>query len=587
MRLSRIAAVVSVVAVCLGGMTAANAKPQDQDGRDRGWGHRDTELSVGSPSGPFMQNRQNEPAVAINPLQPNLVVGVSNDQIDFEACAAGVPTTCEFSRGVGLSGIEFSLNGGRSFYQPTYTGTSARHCLGPEACVPKTGPIGTFPNYDKRGMATYGDPGVAFGPRPGKDGKFSWKNGSRLYVTGMVQPHVTNPQDWKGLAAIVVSHMDATGPANKLIPALQGKNSAWSDPVVANSQDSDQKFGYKPLIWADNASSSPYFGHVYACGSVARGDAPVQPIEVGTSTDGGKTFTAQEISPPVDESAIGCEIRTDSKGVVYAVWIGESDNSQNGHGWFFQSRSFDGGKTFEAPRKIIEVGGVGGDDPVLGGPTSDGVAGSQTHRLPRIDIANGAPTGKDATNEIVLTWVDNSAGFNQDKAWLAHSTDGGDTYPGKHDVGEPAGRAMFSSVAISPDGEDLYLTYHQMMFPFRTNTSDPRPVRGIVRHSNSFGEAFRTLHRGEWGDMRAASGAPNVKNGFVGDYGYTAATRNGAMTAWNDLRNGQVCAAVQAYRQSLVDGTPIPSPSPTTECPKRYGNTDTYGLAVKDPTRDR
>ena len=112
-------------------------------------------------------------------------------------------------------------------------------------------------------------------------------------------------------------------------------------------------------------------------------------------------------------------------------------------------------------------------------------------------------------------------------------------------------------------------------------------MRGIVRHSNSFGEPFRTLHRGQWGDMRAASGAPNVKNGFVGDYGYTAATRDGAMNAWNDLRNGEVCSAVQAYRQSLVDGTPIPAPAVTAVCPKRYGNTDTYGLAVKDPTRDR
>ena len=102
----------------------------------------DTLVSVGSPVTPFSQNKQNEPAVAIDAHAPNVVVAASNDEIDEESCAAGAPNDCPFTPGVGVSGVYFSFNGGGSWTQPTYTGLSARNCLGPAACTPTTGPIG-------------------------------------------------------------------------------------------------------------------------------------------------------------------------------------------------------------------------------------------------------------------------------------------------------------------------------------------------------------------------------------------------------------------------------------------------------------
>ena len=114
---------------------------------------------------------------------------------------------------------------------------------------------------------------------------------------------------------------------------------------------------------------------------------------------------------------------------------------------------------------------------------------------------------------------------------------------------------------------------------------------GVVRHADvnvatgAVG-AFTTLHRGAVGDGRGSS-ANSLATEFLGDYNYAVATRDYGAAGWVDSRAAAVCPAINAYRQSLVDGAPIPPPEPNQDCPDVggfFGNTDIFGGSYLDPT---
>lgn len=545
-------------------------------------------VSVGSPVTPFSQNKQNEPAVAIDPAHPNIAVAGSNDEIDEESCAAGAPNTCPFTDGVGVSGVYFSFTGGQSWTQPTYTGWTARDCLGPAPCTPHAGPIGTLPGYYEAGLVADGDPALTFGPRPGAHGGFSWANGSRLYYATLASNFsaTRSEQTIRGFEAIAVSRTD------NVAAAAAGNKSAWMSPVVVSKQSSTT-FSDKEQIWADSAESSRFFGNVYACWASFRsnshGNALPTPLVVATSRDGGTTWTTKQVGPATDNGINtqpdGCTVRTDSHGTVYVFGIG----TRKGQTMQMMYRSYDGGAHWVGPTTVASVVPPGVLDPVLGRPVMDGIAGARVDLAagPSVDIANGRPTGSPSTDEIFLSWADGRAGLNHEQLMLTWSTNGGNSWAQPIAVPIAAGdRPIYTAPAVSPDGTDLYLVYNAYTTPYRTNTTDPRNLVGVVLHAdvrNGRPGAFTELDRSANGDPRGSS-----QNGltaeFLGDYVYGAATNSAVVAVWNDTSHAADCPAIDAYRASLYTANPLPAPNVLASCPAAFGNSDIRGGRFSDPT---
>jgi hypothetical protein len=567
----------------------------------------DTIVTDESPTGRFAQNKQNEPAVAIDANHPNVLAAGANEEIDIEACAAGDPTTCPFTPGVGTSGIYFSFDGGASWTQPTYTGWSARGCLGPAACQPVVGPIGTLPWYYESGLVSDGDPAVSFGPVPDDDGNFAWANGSRLYYANLTANLAAKRKEGtiKGVEAIGVSRTDDV--ASAAAGGAAGK-AAWMAPVVIPGSGSGAAFADKEQIWADNAASSDHFGNVYVCFAKytggPSGGSNAHTLDFARSTDGGDTWARQTIvkipgsnsgRPWFLESGhSGCTVRTASDGTVYVFWLGWNQKTkQQG---IYMATSPNGGATFSAPRRLFLSVATGVFDPILFRATMDGIAGARSDlaNAPSVDVANGAPTGADATDEIVLTWVDARDGLNDEHVLFSSSTDGGVSWAPLREVeeetGKPSDRGYYSAPALSPNGEDVYLVYNAWLEPYKESTTgaaNDRPLVGVVTHADVALDGtvgtFSEIHRGPSGDARGSS-QNDLTSEFLGDYVYAAATRTYGTAVWNDVRFAADCPGLDAWRMSLRTGGSVPLPAPNSDCPAMFGNSDIAGGSFTDPT---
>ena len=228
-----------------------------------------------------------------------------------------------------------------------------------------------------------------------------------------------NPE-FHGYLAIGVSRLDNPTPANIL------EKSSWKPPLIVDEHIGQTGFEDKDQIWADNASSSPFFGRAYACDAEFRsnghhtalgGNAPA-PLVVAYSPDGGSSWKSKQITSagtngkgPTQFGISGCAIRTDSHGVVYLFGEMFQNPTLVGlprHGYHVLWKSFDGGKSWTKMQVVRQIN----DpcffvDPVEGRCVLDGFASARTDlsAMPSVDIANGAPTGAGATNEIVDAWV--------------------------------------------------------------------------------------------------------------------------------------------------------------------------------------
>ena len=454
----------------------------------------------------------------------------------------------------------------------------------------------------ENGLVADGDPALGFGPQLGADGKFSWANGWRLYYASLAANFGAerSEQSFKGFEAISVSRLDS----QNYVQAKNGVNAAWKDPVIVTKQNS-ALFSDHEMVAVDDASNSPFFGNVYICDAAFRSQEVVglpEPIVVNSSSDGGDTWRARQVSPSVNNGTIGgrqdCAVNTDSKGTVYAFWDGIDPQTKTLA--IYMIRSFDGGKSFARPAQVVtHIETTGLRDPQSGDLTFDGVAGARDGSFPTVDIANGAPTGAGATDQITLAWAegptpsDVNPGPNE-QVQVLWSRNGGGTWTSGGAASPATDRADFPAIAISPDGSDVYVTYMNFLQPWQSTTSAPRLFQGVVRHAEvdpttgTIG-AWSDIHRAPTGDARGSS-ANALTGEFLGDYDYAFATNDFVATVWNDARFAADCPAIDAYRQQIVDGTADGTstdptrPAPNNDCPATFGNTDIWGGSYADPT---
>jgi hypothetical protein len=216
----------------------------------------------------------------------------------------------------------------------------------------------------------------------------------------------------------------------------------------------------------------------------------------------------------------------------------------------------------------------------------DGLGGARVDLASAIsvDIANGAPTGADATDRIVATWVDGAAGLNHEHLVFTESADGGATWSGNRNIEVAGDRPVFSAPAISPDGSDVYVVYNAFTTPYRDDTTSPRGLTGVMLHADVAGStgAFTQVHRGPTGDPRGSS-ANALTDEFLGDYVYAAASRTFGTGVWNDASNAADCPAVDTFRAALYQGAAARPPVQSV-CPATFGNTNILGTTVADPT---
>ena len=352
-----------------------------------------------------------------------------------------------------------------------------RHRLRPDPA----GPIGTLPATSRHGLVSNGDPELAFGPVPGAERHLLLGQRPAPVLRQHRHPVPRSRSRFAGDAAIAVSRTD------DVAGAIAGQQRAWMAPVIVTKQNS-ALFSDKEQIWADNAESSPHFGNVYVCNVGFRGTAGSEPVLFARSTDGGDTWRTRQLTR-------GHQQRADRRPAGLRDPHRQRGRGLRGlgrHGHPDPRRRVLPGPLVQRRRELRaaagdrrRVAGIGQFDPAQGRFTIDGIAGARTNIFPSIDIANGAPSGADATDQIARHLVRRPRRDQQGAGVRHHArpTAAAPTrarWPSATAATGPTSRPSRSR----PDGTDAWLVYNAWLDPWRSDTTSPRRVLGVVRHAD-------------------------------------------------------------------------------------------------------
>jgi hypothetical protein len=489
-------------------------------------------------AGPFSSNKQNEPSLAVNPLNPMQMVAGSNDEINEPNCTGGATSgDCGFAPNIGVSGAYYSSDGGQSWHS----------IAGGDAGQP-----GVLPGYSKFGYNADGDPQQAFGPTYLGNGRFSATQ-ETVYYANLAGPNNGAPKGANELMAVSRSY-DA--------------GQSYVDPVFATSADNPADFNDKEAIWADNSPASPHRGTVYASWTLFPGkDANSfnARILLTKSTDGGATWSrAQHMSRSTNNNSTGgrqgSSIRTDNAGNVYVFW----QDSCNKQSCEVVSVSRDGGKTFSNATPIA----LNADFPIQ--PWGDSAIPGANFR---VDVF-GTPD-YDASNDTMYLTFGDSAGHiwvvssHAGGAWsvpvkVSHDADGIGFFPSLAAAG---GRVTVFYQALKATSSDYYAGAGNAV------------IRNYAASSTGSGWSHLVVDTTTAGYDPDGASTNGLTEQFWGDYTSAVATdANHVFGDWTDTRAATPCAAVDTWRDDVSEGTATTAtrPNPDLVCDNTFGNTDIF-----------
>ena len=495
----------------------------------------------------FPTNKQNEPSIAVNPLNANFLVAGANDEQRQPPCGPGpvrgnVPANdCSFFPGVGTDGFYTSSDGGTSWINR-----------------------GLLPGYSEfpgepGTLVSDGDPRIVYGPAPDATGSFArarrmdaFVNGTRVYYGGIASFAANAAQGNQAPELLAISSSDDNGVT-------------WSDPVVAASGQGFL-FNDHEDVWADKNPASPFFGRVYISYTHFRGSIFTffaEPIRVAFSDDGGKTWSnPTQISPAHNNNTVGgrqdSTVRTGPDGTVYVAWDdGDIDGNKQ-----VVAISHDGGVSFSKPIKVASLTGIA--DPIPGANFRDGSYPSLA-----VDPRPGSHTLYDA-------WAESVNGVG--KILVAKSTDGGLTWSSPVVASRTAdGYAFFQGLDVAPNGR-VDLAY-QALKAKRTSTygTGNATINSFYAQSTNGVNWSTSVKVTTVASDPAASAQNNLERQFWGDYNTLVSNNANAWFIYTDSRNGDGCTAVDAFQHGVDGSGPTTTkPAPQNACPAQFGNSDTF-----------
>ncbi len=260
---------------------------------------------------------QNEPAIAVNPNNPNQIVAAANDYVTRTwTCFVG-STPCSFL-GDGYSGTYFSNDGGKTW------------------CCTATSPsnIGTLiPGVEHLVGGQYdagGDPALAF------------DNSGTVYYAGLGFDRAASPNT----VTVSKGTFDTSGNLHFGLPTFLGQTTS---PAIFND---------KEWIGVDTHTASPFLGRVYVSWTrfifnPATGAYVQSPIMFAYSTDGGTTFSDPQLIVSNVLYGQGSHIEVGPDGTVYVFWDASTRLATFDSTWVVKST--DGGVTWSSPVAIAPL----------------------------------------------------------------------------------------------------------------------------------------------------------------------------------------------------------------------------------------